>query len=177
MKIKKVLLSFFAIVAFGVYAAYRYFGGQGQIINITPNPAATEQPSVTPAVSSSNPPATPVPGTATPRPVVATPTPVRATPKPVGGYRDGSFTGNVVDAYYGNVQVKALISNGRIYDVQFLDYPQDRNTSREINSQAMPILKSEAIQTQNANVDIVSGASATSQAFIESLTSALAQAK
>ncbi len=92
-------------------------------------------------------------------------------------YTDGSFTGNSTDAYYGNVQVKVSIQNHLISDVQFLDYPQDRSTSLRISEEAMPILKSEAIQVQSANVDIVSGATQTSQAFIESLKSALALAK
>lgn len=94
-----------------------------------------------------------------------------------GIYKDGAYTGNVADAYYGNVQVKAVISNGKITDVIFLDYPHDRNTSVKINTQAMPYLKSEAIAAQSASVDVVSGASATSGAFNESLASALAQAK
>jgi len=93
-----------------------------------------------------------------------------------GKYKDGEYTGNVEDAYYGNVQVKILISNGKISNVQFLDYPQDRETSVRINSQAMPYLKQEAIQAQSASVDIVSGATNTSQAFIQSLSSALSQA-
>jgi uncharacterized protein with FMN-binding domain len=93
------------------------------------------------------------------------------------GFRDGQYTGDSTDALYGNVQIKATISGGKIADVQFLDYPQDRQHSVEINTYAMPILKTEAIQAQNAQVDIVSGATATSQAFVQSLQSALTQAK
>lgn len=92
-------------------------------------------------------------------------------------YKDGAYLGVVADAFYGNVQVKATISGGKITNVVFLDYPHDRQTSREINSQAMPILKQEAIQIQTANVDIVSGATQTSLAFVHSLQSALNQAK
>ncbi len=92
-------------------------------------------------------------------------------------YKDGSYVGQVIDAFYGNVQVKAVIQNGAISDVQFLDYPHDRNTSIMINSQAMPWLKEEAIQAQNANVDIISGATYTSEAFKQSLGDALSQAK
>lgn len=95
----------------------------------------------------------------------------------VNTYKDGQYIGDVADAYYGNVQVKAIISNGKITDVQFLDYPQDRHTSIMINMQAMPYLKTETIQAQSAQVDIVSGATQTSQAFIESLGSALSKAK
>lgn len=94
-----------------------------------------------------------------------------------GIYKNGQYTGDVTDAYYGNVQVKVIIGGGKITDVVFLDYPHDRRTSVMINTQAMPYLKTEAIQAQNANVDIVSGATATSQAFVQSLQSALAQAK
>jgi uncharacterized protein with FMN-binding domain len=83
----------------------------------------------------------------------------------------------VADAYYGKVQVKAVISGGKIIDVQFLDYPKDRQNSVQVNLRAMPILTREAISIQDANVDTVSGASLTSAAFRESLTAALAQAR
>jgi uncharacterized protein with FMN-binding domain len=92
-------------------------------------------------------------------------------------YKDGQYTGSSFDAYYGNIQVKAIIKNGKITDVQFLQFPSDRNESVEINSRSMPQLTQEAIQAQSATVDIVSGATDSSQAFIQSLTSALSQAK
>ena len=92
-------------------------------------------------------------------------------------YKDGSYTGTATDAYYGFVQVKAVVKSGKLADVVFLQYPNDRQTSISINQQAMPILKSEAITAQRADVDIVSGATQTSIAFNESLASALAQAK
>lgn len=92
-------------------------------------------------------------------------------------YKDGSYTGDAADAYYGLIQVKAVIQGGKITDVQFLQYPNDRQNSIEINTQAMPYLKQEAIQAQSSSVDIVSGATDSSQAFIESLGSALSQAK
>lgn len=95
----------------------------------------------------------------------------------LAAFKDGEFTGNIIDAYYGNVQVKAVIQGGKIIDVQFLDYPHHRDTSVAINDYAMPILKTEAIQAQSALVDAVSGATFTSQAFQESLTDALLQAK
>jgi len=57
------------------------------------------------------------------------------------------------------------ISGGKITDVVFLQYPSDRRTSQMINSQAMPLLKEEAIQAQSVQVSGVSGASATSGAL------------
>ncbi len=99
-----------------------------------------------------------------------------ATPQQQGRYRDGSYVGSTVDAYYGYVQVEAVVQSGSITDVQFLKYPQDRRTSRFINSQAVPWLRSEALQMQSANVNIISGATLTSEGFIMSLRSALDQA-
>ena len=112
------------------------------------------------------------------KPTLTPPTPPAPAPavKPAGRYIDGTYTGNPADAYYGTIQVQAIIQNGALVDVQFLQYPNDRNTSIRINSRALPILKQEAISAQNANVNIVSGATDSSQAFEQSLASALNQA-
>ena len=82
-----------------------------------------------------------------------------------------------MDAYFGNVQVKAVVRGGQLTDVQFLDYPHDRRTSQRINAQAMPYLQTEAVQAQSAQVNVIGGATLTSQAYIRSLQSALAKAK
>ena len=92
-------------------------------------------------------------------------------------YKDGQYAGNVTNAFFGNVQVKVIIQAGKITDIQWLEYPHDRRTSQEINAQATPWLKTEAIQAQSAQVDIISGATLTSEAFIQSLGSALNQAQ
>ncbi|MGI8420535.1 MAG: FMN-binding protein [Candidatus Levyibacteriota bacterium] len=92
-------------------------------------------------------------------------------------YTDGTYIGKAIDAFYGNIQVKALISGGKITDVQFLQYPNDQRESVEINTEALPVLSQEAIQSQSANVDTVSGATDSTQAFKESLASALSQAQ
>ena len=89
---------------------------------------------------------------------------------------DGSYQGPAADAYYGVVQVQALVQGGQLASVKVLKYPNDRNTSRYINSQALPVLLQEAVQSQGGQVDIVSGATLTSQAFIQSLAGALGQA-
>src|ERR1700733_10756947 len=86
-------------------------------------------------------------------------------------YKNGTYTGSASDAFYGNIQVQATISGGKITNVTFLQYPNDRGRSIEINQQADPVLSQEAVQAQSANVDIVSGATDTSNAFIQSLIS------
>jgi uncharacterized protein with FMN-binding domain len=116
-------------------------------------------------------------------PATPTPTPAPATTQPTtapvarGQYKDGTYTGAVADAFYGNVQIQVAVANGKISAVTFLQYPNDNGTSQYVNSQAMPMLQAEALQAQSANVNVVSGASATSGAFLQSLASALAQAK
>jgi len=144
---KKLLLSGFIIFTFVGYAVYQKFGSGSVNVGI-PTTSPTSQNS-----------------------------PITPTSQNQLAYKNGSYTGSVADAYYGNVQVKAIIISGKITDVQFLQYPSDRQTSKMINTQAMPYLTQEAIQAQSAQVDGVSGATQTSRAFIESLANALSQAK
>lgn len=92
------------------------------------------------------------------------------------GYRDGSYAGPVSDAYYGLVQVQANIQGGRLVSIDVLQYPSDRRTSRAINSQALPMLESEVVAAQSTRVDIVSGATLTSNAYLRSLSGALRKA-
>ncbi|MFA6502990.1 MAG: FMN-binding protein [Candidatus Paceibacterota bacterium] len=104
------------------------------------------------------------------------PSPMMRGPMMAGRYTDGSYTGPVVDAYYGMLQVQAVIQNGRIADVVFLRHADAQENSRFINNQAMPLLTQEAITAQSAQVDGVSGATFTSEAFKKSLSGALALA-
>ena len=92
-------------------------------------------------------------------------------------YRDGSYTGPLEDAYYGLLNVRVDIQGGRIVDIQVLRYPSDNRTSRTINSRALPYLKSEVIQAQSVFVDMVSGATLSSDAFLRSAYMALRQAR
>ena len=91
-------------------------------------------------------------------------------------FRNGAFTGQVFDAYYGEVQVQANISSGCVASIDVLQYPAERRTSRRINDQALPLLQSEVIQAQSGKIDIITGATLTSRAYIRSLRDALAQA-
>ncbi len=188
---KKTTLTIWFIVLFGFYIAYEKLNASQTVVLVASNqnqasatsaqvtpvmPAATTGQNSNPIASnsgssqgSSPPPARKSQPAAAPAPVVV--------PKPVGMYKDGTYVGSSADAYYGNVQVKAIVSGGKLTDVQFLDYPQSHQTSVYINQQAMPYLTQEAVQAQNANVNIISGATFTSQAFIQSLSVALTQAK
>jgi uncharacterized protein with FMN-binding domain len=91
-------------------------------------------------------------------------------------YKDGTYNGSVENAFYGNVQVSVTIQNGKITAVDFLESPDENPNSLYVNQQAMPYLKQEAIKAQSSNVSVVTGATFTSQAFTQSLSSALRQA-
>ena len=94
-----------------------------------------------------------------------------------GTYKSGTYTGSVSENEYGPVRVSVTIANNKITSVSMLQTPNDHQRSQEINSYATPILIKEAISSQTADVDAVSGATATSMSFTESLQSALDQAK
>jgi len=105
----------------------------------------------------------------------ATPSPVQtATPPATTG--DAQFTGDVVNTRYGPVQVQVTISNGKIVDVTAIQLPSTDPRSAQISQYVEPILRSSALQAQSAQVDLVSGATYTSEAYAGSLQAALDQA-
>ena len=108
----------------------------------------------------------------------AQPAPIaQAAPAPAaqsqGQFVDGTYKGTSANAYYGRVQVQAVVQGGQLASINVLSYPNDRRTSRYINGQALPVLTREAVQAQSANVDAVSGATLTSNSYRQSLAAAL----
>lgn len=134
-----------------------------------PMPISIPTPSPTPVVSVAPPVPAPIP---TPEPAPA-PVPV---PAPTGP-KDGTYTGSVAQAgNRGPIQVRATVAGGKIIDIIFLAHPTADPESVAIYNRAAPKLIQEAIAAQSADVAIVSGATLDSNAFIQSLSSALAQA-
>ncbi len=95
---------------------------------------------------------------------------------PSGQFADGTYNGPAIDAYYGLVQIEAIVQSGQLVDINVLRYPSDRRLSQRINRYALPILRQEVIRAQSANVNIISGATLTSEAFMRSLRTALSAA-
>jgi uncharacterized protein with FMN-binding domain len=85
-------------------------------------------------------------------------------------------TGSVAQTRWGPVQVRVTVASGKVTDVSVVQYPNDNPRDEEINSYALPILAQETVDAQSANIDMVSGATYTSQGYVESLQSALDQA-
>ncbi|MGI5453223.1 FMN-binding protein [Streptomyces sp. CA-249302] len=88
-----------------------------------------------------------------------------------------TVTGDSVDTRWGPVQVKITIKNGKLTDVTAVVYPTENPRDQEINSYAIPKLRTEALQAQSAGIDTVSGATYTSDGYRQSLQSALDSAK
>jgi uncharacterized protein with FMN-binding domain len=92
------------------------------------------------------------------------------------GAKSGTFTGAAENTQFGNVQVQAVVSGGKLTNVIVLQVPDNGGYEDQIVQIAVPELKSEALSAQSANIDVVSGATYTSQGYAESLQSALDQA-
>ncbi|MEU3545739.1 FMN-binding protein [Streptomyces longwoodensis] len=92
-----------------------------------------------------------------------------------GGSVSGTrtVTGESVQTRWGPVQVRVTVADGRLTDVTAVTYPQDNPRDQQINSYALPELRSEALRAQGADIDTVSGATYTSDGYRESLQSAL----
>lgn len=90
-----------------------------------------------------------------------------------GAKSSGTVAGQDVVTKFGDVQVSLTLKGGRITDVQWLKLPLDRPRSRYISQTAAPILRSEVLKAQSAKINLVSGATYTSDAWASSVQSAL----
>ncbi|MFF7951112.1 FMN-binding protein [Streptomyces griseorubiginosus] len=84
-----------------------------------------------------------------------------------------TITGDTIQTRWGPVQVRITVKDGKLTDVTAVTYPTDNPRDQEINSYALPRLRSEALQAQSADIDTVSGATYTSEGYRQSLQSAL----
>ncbi len=171
---KKYLLS--AVVVFG-FLFYTFSSNSNKKISISlVSPDLTVKPTDSNKITFEPSPTEPPMPTSPPPTQVPTRVAPTSTPIPSGKYKNGTYTGDSINFVYGDMQVQAIVENGKLVKVNTLKYPNDRETSVEINSEALPRLQREAIAVQSAQVDIVSGATDSSQAFMESLATALAKA-
>ncbi|HEX5810682.1 MAG TPA: FMN-binding protein [Pseudonocardia sp.] len=87
-----------------------------------------------------------------------------------------TVTGSVASTRWGPVQVSITVADGKITAVDVPQYPTGNGKDRQINASALPILTKETISAQSADIDMVSGATVTSEGYLQSLQSALDQA-
>ena len=121
-----------------------------------------------------------VPGVATTQEPIGTSTSTSpASPSSTGTATTASatVTGDVVQTQWGPVQVQITTDgSGTITDVEVIQYPSGNHEDEQINSYALPQLVQETLDAQSADIDMVSGATVTSEGYLQSLQSALDQA-
>ena len=85
----------------------------------------------------------------------------------------GTYPGSVVQTRFGSVQVQITVQAGKITDVTALQLTDAERKSVQISNRAAPLLRDEVLQAQSADVQTISGATVTSEAYLNSLQAAL----
>ena len=86
-------------------------------------------------------------------------------------------TGPVVATPFSVIQVRATLTNGRLTGVETIALSGDGPHTEALNARAEPILREEALRAGSADIDVVSGATSTSESWIESLRAAIRAAR
>jgi uncharacterized protein with FMN-binding domain len=131
-------------------------------------------PAAGPATTTSPPgkgPAGPGPATTAP----ATTAPAATAPAATAPAAPRSATGSVEQYPYGQLSVTVTEAGGRIASVEMASLSETDARSVMIDDQAIPLLRQQVISAQSANINGVSGATFTSQAYAQSVQSALDQ--
>jgi hypothetical protein len=87
-----------------------------------------------------------------------------------------TVTGPSVDTRWGPVQVAITVDGSTITDVTVPVYPTGNGKDRQINSYALPMLIKDTLDAQSADIDMITGATVTSEGYLQSLQGALDQA-
>jgi uncharacterized protein with FMN-binding domain len=111
----------------------------------------------------------------TPR-AFATAEPMRST-IPGGKGRVVSADGPAMTTPFSVIQVRATLTGGKLTGVETLALSGDGPHTEALNARAEPILREEALKAGSADIDVVSGATSSSQIWIDSLRGAIREAR
>jgi len=164
---KAIPAAIITVAGLGALAAFKSSPGlpASKAASATPSPSTPATAPPSPNTTSPT-----VPSTSAPRTTAPTTTP------PTTAAATRTVTGDPVDNQYGTVQVQVTLRGNTITDVNELQMPSDRQRSAEISSIAGPELRQEALQAQSGQIDLLSGATFTSESYAQSLQSALDKA-
>jgi uncharacterized protein with FMN-binding domain len=98
-------------------------------------------------------------------------------PSPAAGSPSRTVLGAVVNTDFGPMQVQVSLTNGQITSTRAIRVTNAGFTSQRINERSLPVLNTEAVRTQSAAIDSVSGATVTSNGYKQSLQSAIDMAR
>jgi uncharacterized protein with FMN-binding domain len=87
-----------------------------------------------------------------------------------------TFIGDPASTRWGTVQIRNTLQGGKVTASKAIQYPQNNGRDAEINGLALPVLNQEVVRQQSASIDTVSGATVTSDGYLQSLQSAIDQA-
>ena len=114
-----------------------------------------------------HPPRTHNPNSALRRQAPAPPAP-RATPRP----GEQTATGPAITTPFSVIQVRATLTRGRLTGVETVELTGDGPHTDALNARAEPILRAEALRAGSADIDVVTGATYTSESWRDSLQAA-----
>ena len=163
---KKIIFALLGTIS-GIVLLFNYHTSTNQSTSAAPAGGA----SAAPRTSS---PATPTPTARAPNGSAT------ASPQTAGdaaAFQDGTYTGSAAETQWGTVQVEITVSGGEITSAKTVQQPDGNSRDQEINSVAVPQLNSAVVSAQSASIDMVSGATVTSTGYVESLQSAIDQAR
>jgi uncharacterized protein with FMN-binding domain len=116
--------------------------------------------------------------TSTPRATArTTPAPAKRRHRTATARAKATATGDAIQFQYGTLQLKATLTAGRLSGVTVVRLKPEPGRSESIDAQAIPLLRVEALRAHSANVDVISGATYTSEAYARSLQSAIDRAQ
>ncbi|MGV8909255.1 MAG: FMN-binding protein [Propionicimonas sp.] len=164
---KKIVVAIMATIS-GLVALFSYHTSTESVAATTPQQTESGTTQADPSTTTAAPSATAPAGST--GSASATPT---ASPSAATSGRDGTYTGDTVQTRWGPVQVEITVKNGRITSADAVQVPSGNPKDRQINAYAVPILNSAAVAAQSASIDAVSGATVTSDGYLESLQSAI----
>ena len=99
--------------------------------------------------------------------------PAASAPAPAAAGAVRSAGGQMVQFGYGELNVRVTVHGSHITGISVTDLQTAEPTSQQISEQAIPMLRSEVLSAQSANVNGISGATFTSQAYVQSVQAAL----
>jgi len=155
-----------AVVAFPVESSHVDLPGSGAS---TASGNGTSAAGSTSGAASASTPTSTTPGSSVP----STSSPTTTAPPPTTTSGSRSATGTVVQDRYGQLGVTVTVAGNKITHVGIATISEADTRSASIDSYAIPQLEQQVIAADSANIDGISGATFTSDAFVQSLTSAL----
>jgi uncharacterized protein with FMN-binding domain len=105
------------------------------------------------------------------------PRPAAATKRPRLGPGQTAATGPALTTPFSVIQVRAILTRGRLTGVETVALAGDGPYTNALNRRAEKVLREEVLRAGSADVDAVTGATSTSEGWLQSLRGAIKAAR